>query len=103
MSLDAMLACVAPFTSASREEVEILGRASSRVRKPSGQQVLRDGLASDGIYVVLRGRVNLVREGAGGRDLILSSLGPGAVFGESCAIEGMLMSTSAVCAVATEL
>jgi CRP-like cAMP-binding protein len=103
MSLDAMLACVSPFTGASREEVELLGRTATRVRKPAGQQVLREGTTSDGIYVVLRGRVNLVREGAGGRDLILSSLGPGAVFGEGCAIEGMMMSTSAVCAVATEL
>ena len=103
MTLDAMLACVAPFTNAAREDVETLARVSSRVRKGAGNLVLREGLPSDGLYVVLRGRVNLLREGTGGRDLILASLGPGAVFGETCAMEGMPMSTSAICAVASEL
>jgi CRP-like cAMP-binding protein len=46
--------------------------------------------------------VNLVREGAG-RDLILSSLGPGDVIGEGCAFDDTPMSTSAVTATPSEL
>ena len=102
MATDAMLACVSPFTTTSREELEFLARASQRHRKGAAQLILREGVPSDGLYVVLRGRVNLVREGAAGRDLILSSLGPGGVFGEACVMDHEGMSTSAVSAVASE-
>jgi CRP-like cAMP-binding protein len=47
--------------------------------------------------------VNLVRVADGGRDLILSALGPGDAFGEVCAFGGGGMSTSAIAAVHTEL
>ena len=39
----------------------------------------------------------------GGRDIILSSLGPGDVFGETCAVEGVGSSTTAVAAVASDI
>jgi len=65
--------------------------------------LLAEGHVPDGLYVVLRGRVNLVRMGEGGRDLILSSLGPGDVLGENCAFDETGMSTSAVAATPVEL
>ena len=65
--------------------------------------LLREGHKSDGLHVVLRGRVNLVRAADGGRDIILSSLGPGDVFGEACAVEGVGASTTAITAVASDI
>ena len=52
---------------------------------------------------MLRGRVNVLRAADGGRDLILSALGPGEVFGEACAFGNVTMSTTAVAAVQSEL
>lgn len=103
MSVEDMLACIEPFTAARNEEIEVLARSVVRSRKPSQTVIIRESQQPDGLYVVLRGRVNLVRAADGGRDLILTSLGPGDVFGESCAVEGVGASTTAVTAVATDI
>lgn len=98
-----ILSCVEPFTAARPAELEVLGRTAVRVRKAPGTVLVTEGQVADGLYLVLRGRVNLVRAADGGRDLILSSLGPGEVFGENCAFSGVPMSTTAVAAVQSEL
>jgi CRP-like cAMP-binding protein len=103
MTVEEMLGCIEPFTATRPEEVELLARSVVRSRKPSGTLLMREGQAPDGLYVVLRGRINLVRAVDGGRDLILSSLGPGEVFGEACAVEGVGASTTAVAAVASDV
>jgi CRP-like cAMP-binding protein len=103
MPVQDVLGCVEPFTAARPEELEQLGRSAVRLRKPAGTVVIAEGHVPDGLYVVLRGRVNLVRAGDGGRDLILSSLGPGDVLGECCAFDRSPMSTSAVTALPVEL
>jgi CRP-like cAMP-binding protein len=103
MGTEALLACVEPFAGAGAARLTALASAAARTRKPGHAPVLREGRAPDGLYVVLRGRVNLVRQVPAGREIILCSLGPGDVFGEGAAFDGMLASTRAVTAVPTEL
>ncbi len=103
MPVSDVISCVEPFTAARPEDVDGLAEQAIRLRKSAGTVLVQEGAAPEGLFVVLRGRVNLVREGDGGRDLILSSLGPGDVLGESCAIDQSGMSTSAVTATPTEL
>jgi CRP/FNR family cyclic AMP-dependent transcriptional regulator len=98
-----VLACVEPFTTSRPAELELVARSAVRLRKTPGSVLLGEGQAADGLYIVLRGRVNLVRAADGGRDLILAALGPGEVFGEACAFGGVTMSTTAVAAVQSEL
>ena len=98
-----VLACVEPFTAARPAELELLGRNTTRLRKTPGSVLSSEGQAPDGFYIVLRGRVNLLRAADGGRDLILAALGPGEVFGEACAFGNVMMSTTAVAAVQSEL
>lgn len=103
MEAQDILSCVEPFTAARPAELEVLGRTAVRVRKTPGSVLVHDGQVADGLYIVLRGRINLVRAVDGNRDLILSSLGPGEVFGENCAMPGMVMSTTAIAAVQSEM
>ncbi len=103
MSSEEMLACIDPFLASRPEEVDTLARSVVRVRKGSGTVLLREGQPADGLYVVLRGRVNLTRAAEGGRDIILASLGPGDVFGETAALDGVGASTTAITAVASDL
>ncbi|MCA9712262.1 MAG: Crp/Fnr family transcriptional regulator [Myxococcales bacterium] len=103
MAVADVLSSVEPFTAAGPEEIERLAKAAVRLRKSGGTVLVAEGHVPDGIYVVLRGRINLVRMGDGGRDLILSTLGPGDVLGESCAFDRSGMSTSAVAATPVEL
>ncbi len=103
MPVPDVLRCTEPFTGARAEEIELLAKAAVRFRKAAGTVIVAEGHVPDGLYVVLRGRVNLVRMGDGGRDLILSTLGPGDVLGEGCAFDRAGMSTSAVAATPVEL
>ena len=98
-----VLACVEPFVAARPAELELLGRTAVRLRKAPGSVLVSEGQAPDGLYIVLRGRDNLLRAADGGRDLILAALGPGEVFGEASAFLGVPMSTTAVAAVQSEL
>lgn len=103
MPIAEVLSCVEPFTTTRVEELEGLASQAVRLRKGGGAVLVEEGTMPEGLYVVLRGRVNLVREGEGGRDLILATLGPGDVLGESCAYDQSGMSSSAVTATPTEL
>lgn len=103
MDVRDVLACVEPFTTAAPEEVARLAQGAVRLRKTSGTVLVGEGQQPDGLYVVLRGRVNLIRVADGGRELILGVLGPGAVFGENAAFDSNGMSTSAVASTKAEL
>lgn len=103
MEVHDILACVEPFTTARPAELQILGRAAVRLRKPPATVLVGEGQLADGLYVVLRGRVNLVCAGEGGRELILATLGPGEVFGENSTCADAPMSTTAIAAVQCEL
>ena len=103
MPVEAMLACVEPFNGSRPADLEQLARAVTRLRKPAQTVLLREGQSPDHLYVVLRGRVNLVRVADGGRDIILSTLGPGDIFGEGAALGAVSASTTAVTAVPSEV
>ncbi|MEE9382234.1 MAG: Crp/Fnr family transcriptional regulator [Nannocystaceae bacterium] len=98
-----MLSCVEPFTVSPQCALDRIAAASSRQRVPAGTLLVRDGELAAFVYVVLRGRMNLIRCGAAGRGLILASLGAGEIFGESCLLAGVRASTSAVAGAASDL
>lgn len=103
MPIDAMLACVEPFTAVRPDEIERLAAAVSVSKRSAGTVMVREGHVSDGLYIVLRGRVHQTRTVDGGRDLILASLGPGEVLGEGCAFGGLPASTNSTTALPTEI
>ncbi len=103
MPIPDALACVEPFCAARPEEIAALAAVAQRLRRPAGSPLLVDGQVPDALYVLLRGRVNLVSSSQGDRDLILFSLGPGDVVGESCVFDDRPMSSSAVVATPSEL
>lgn len=49
---------------------------------PAGQVILQQDALGDSLYVLIDGQVKVVLIGEDGREVILSVLGPGAVFGE---------------------
>ena len=59
-----------------------LARATQERSYPSGKTILRQSTPGDAMYIVAEGRVKVVLIGSDGREVILSVLGPGAIFGE---------------------
>jgi CRP-like cAMP-binding protein len=94
---------VAPFAGTPAERLHELARAATRRRALRRGEVVRQNAAPDGLYVLLHGRVNLTHRLDERRALIVASLGPGALFGETCVCPGASASTSAVCATPSEL
>ena len=103
MPLSDALACVDPFEAALPEDLDALVDAAVRSTRKPGTVVLREGEVPDGVTVVLRGRVHLVSNLEGERELILFSLGPGEIFGESCAFDDRPSTLSALVAVEAQL
>jgi CRP-like cAMP-binding protein len=103
LSIAEVIAALEPLSGLPATDQAGLAAAATRVRRPAGATVLAEGQVPDALYVVLRGRVNLVHGSLSERDLILVSLGAGEVFGESCAFDERPGSTAAVAAVPTDL
>jgi cAMP-dependent protein kinase regulator len=68
-----------PFRDTPQQAV--LSSHFSLVQKLSHQDVIPEGVSSDGLYVIGRGSCEVVRH-VGGQEQLLATLGPGAVFGE---------------------
>lgn len=66
------------------------------VRARRGQALLGRGATSTDVYFVQEGSLNVVVYSANGREVSLRALGPGDVFGELAAIDGLPRSASVV-------
>lgn len=80
---------VLPFPASgrcTRSELEILTEIGERRVFDPGEVVLEDGARSERFFVVLEGRLKMIRFTPAGKDLILALLGPGEVIGISAAL-----------------
>jgi len=79
------------FTPDARER---LVACMIREEHPDGAYLFHEGDAADGVYLVLEGRVEIVRA-AGTHEKILDSIPPGDYFGEVAVLDGFGRSTAA--------
>ncbi|MGB1700983.1 MAG: Crp/Fnr family transcriptional regulator, partial [Nannocystaceae bacterium] len=98
-----VLASLAPFRGLAPTQVQVLVDNMVRTSRTAKTVILREGEIADGLYIVLRGRVHLTRSLPGGREIILGSLGPGELFGETVAVEHLAMTSSAVASLPSEV
>lgn len=80
LSLDrrsAILAGCRLFQGIDAEGLEALAGKASQIEFPAGHVIARQGEIGTGFFVVMDGRVRVVRDGT-----VLATLGPGEFFGE---------------------
>lgn len=75
------------FAELPEEALERLCDAATRVVYPAGATVIREGTAGDGLYVVVRGELEVSTRPGGGEELVLARRGPGDVLGEMSLLE----------------
>ena len=75
------------LSNVPESDLVALAQASRERSYPAGQVILRQDAPGDAMYVVIEGRVKVVLIGEDGREVILSVLGPGAVFGEMALLD----------------
>jgi CRP-like cAMP-binding protein len=76
------LSAIDVFRDLPEEEVEHLARTTVMRTCLRGRTLFRAGDASDTLFLLKRGRVQIVRETADGRRLVTAVLGPHTFFGE---------------------
>ena len=75
------LKSMALLVKLSAEEFAAIAAIAKRREFASGGDLFREGDAGDGLYLVVSGDINVIKQGPDGEHL-LAKLGPGAVLGE---------------------
>lgn len=76
------------------DQVRELSRYCVMKSFTAGEVVIRQGDTADGLYGLLTGRLSVSFETAEGREMILTMLMPGALFGEMALLDGGVRSTT---------
>ncbi|MBI2862654.1 MAG: FAD-dependent oxidoreductase [Chloroflexi bacterium] len=83
----------------ARDMVELKltrGEKISRAHFEPGQDVFHQGDRAEGFYIIVRGEVEVVREGANGKEVTIARLGPGEFFGEMALLRGDMRRSATV-------
>ncbi|MET8141993.1 Crp/Fnr family transcriptional regulator [Sphaerisporangium sp. NPDC005288] len=82
MNTDDVLGKAPLFAALDRESAAALRTGISEVELHKGQTLFSEGETGDRLYVVLDGKIKLIRTAPDGRENLLSVLGPSEMFGE---------------------
>jgi len=83
------------FRSLDEASIRRIATLSSRRRADSGEILFWEGDAGDALYGVLSGRVRIGRSTSGGKEVFLSFVEPGDIFGEVALLDGGRRSATA--------
>jgi len=98
-----VLKSVPMFASFSQDQLHALVAMITRRSAPRGSAIVREGDATDFLYIVLSGRLKVMMGEADGKETILSILGPGEFFGEMGLIDDNPRSASVIAIEPTEM
>ena len=91
------------FAELPQDALDRLCEAATRAVYPPGTTVIREGTAGDGLYVVVRGELEVSTSQAGSEELVLARRGPGEVLGEMSLLERAPRSATVRSTVETEV
>jgi CRP-like cAMP-binding protein len=95
--VDAALLRAVPFLSSlTEDQLASIARLGREERIATGTTIFQEDTRGDAFYVVLSGRVRIVKHLAGGGQEALTFIGPGGHFGEMALIDDFPRSASAV-------
>lgn len=78
---------VSLFSALSSSDVELLESRCVRRRYPKGAIVVNEGETTDSLYIVETGKLKVFLCDEGGKEVTVSTLGPGEYFGELALID----------------
>jgi CRP-like cAMP-binding protein len=89
------LAGLAPFAALDPTSLDALARGARLRTWPAGALIFSRGDAGDTLLAVVEGRIRLSLSSARGREIVLATLGPGAMIGEMALLDGAPRSADA--------
>jgi len=76
------------FGSLNSEDIKALAKMGEKRQWRKGSQIISEGDEGDAIYLVLSGKVKVVLYGEEGREIVLSIMKKGDIFGEMALFDG---------------
>jgi len=98
-----LLRTVPLFSELSADAIASLGRLASRRRYPRDTVVFFENEEGDCLFMILEGRIKVTILGDDGREIILTMLGPGDLFGEMALLDNEPRSATAIAVEESEL
>src|SRR5688500_4704217 len=92
----AVLKAVPLFASFPEDQLRMLTTVVTRKSTPRSTTIMAGGDPTDSLYIVLSGRLKVMMSDAEGKEVILSILGPGEIFGEMGLIDAEPRSATVV-------
>ncbi len=91
------------FADLEDKELERIARLGTRQKYKKGNLVVLEKESGAALFVIVSGKVKVVRTDEEGREVILSMFGPGEFFGEMSLLDGLARSASVVAVSKAEL
>lgn len=91
------------FADLEDRDLEKIARLGTRQRYKKGNIVVLEQESGAALFVIITGKVKVVRTDEDGREVILSMFGPGEFFGEMALLDGLARSASVIATVRSEL
>ncbi|MCU0453242.1 MAG: Crp/Fnr family transcriptional regulator [Bacteroidetes bacterium] len=91
------------FAELEDKDLQKIVRLGTRQKYKKGNIVVLEQESGAALFVIISGKVKVVRMDEDGREVILSMFGPGEFFGEMSLLDGMARSASVVATVKSEL
>ncbi len=91
------------FADLEDKELERIARLGTRQKYKKGNIVVLERESGAALFVIISGKVKVVRTDEEGREVILSMFGPGEFFGEMSLLDGLARSASVVAVSKAEL
>jgi CRP-like cAMP-binding protein len=82
------------FHDLQEDEIELISRSTRLEAYQAGKTILREGRVGTAFYVIVAGRVEVVRDIDGAEPVVLAIFGPGDFFGEIATIKHLPRSAS---------
>jgi CRP-like cAMP-binding protein len=94
MEIADLLKETALFHNLHEDEIALISRSTRLETFPAGKTILREGRVGTAFYVIVSGRVEVVRDIDGADPVALATFGPGDFFGEIATIKHLPRSAS---------
>ena len=94
MEIADLLKETALFHNLQKEEIELISRSTRLEKFQAGKAILREGRVGTAFYVIVSGRVEVVKDMDGAAPAVLATFGPGDFFGEIATIRHLPRSAS---------
>lgn len=98
-----VLAKVPMFSLMKKKDLERIAKSAEHHRVKEGSVIIREGDPDKRLFVILSGRVDIIKNLGSKREISLSTLGPLSYFGEMSLIDDLVRSASVVAREDTQL